>query len=361
VDQLAAHLQPGWLDGQFQRALDVTHLAGGAGQEFVYPLLGHFGPALHELPQEEPLASRRFRFPTTPIVLIALVHAVAALGASIGVPGHVVGDAPLALAGDTLFGRALEAVAYHADDGLKSPSQVHEGAHGAVARHLAGVHDAVGVHLLLKALQPAYPLGAQHGVGFAGKVVAGGVGPTAVFLGNLDDGQGQAKGHIVAQGPLVVGDKAEQRHLAVAIDHALHDQRLLDGLFDLVQGLAQVLYGHHHLGGQQARPQALDVHQVIALIPLVVGNLLTQQLAAMGFDNAPDDVFGCLPALSRGDEYSRVAVGHTGPMLVHGMAVLQLGRQLVLEAGHGRIDKADRPQRRFLLDQFFDGRCDIVG
>ena len=58
VDQLATHLQPGRLDGQLQRAFDIAHLARCAGHEIVYPVLGHFGPAFHELPQEEPLAAR---------------------------------------------------------------------------------------------------------------------------------------------------------------------------------------------------------------------------------------------------------------------------------------------------------------
>ena len=140
-----------------------------------------------------------------------------------------------------------------------------------------------------------------------------------------------------------MGNEAQQGDIAVARHHALQDQGLLDCLLDLVQGLAQVLEGHHDLRRQQAGTQPLDVHQIESLIPLVPGDLVIQQRTTVVLDDLADAGFSFSPACCRSDKDSDKTLWHRGAVVVQRVAVLKLGGKLVLEPGHRGIDKAHRP------------------
>src|SRR5690606_37774243 len=112
--------------GQVFGAAHVAQLAGGAGQDRVHHFLVPLLLAQHVLPQIIPLAARRLALPATAVVLVALVHAVAALRAGPGVPGHIVGDAAPALTLDALADRRLGGIAQAPDPRLKRSRHAHE-------------------------------------------------------------------------------------------------------------------------------------------------------------------------------------------------------------------------------------------
>ena len=94
VHQLAAQLHPGRLDGQRSRTAEVAEFAGGADQECVHHRLVPLLAALHILPQPVPFAPRALALPAPAVKLVAFIDTVAALGAAVGIPGHVSGNIP---------------------------------------------------------------------------------------------------------------------------------------------------------------------------------------------------------------------------------------------------------------------------
>ena len=112
------------------------------------------------------------------------------MSAGVGVPGHVVWDAPLTLTVNALLGWDLEAVAHHPDDRLEGARQTHEHVDQAVTKHFPGVHDAIRIHLRLEGTELAHPFRPKDRVCFAREKAPGGIGMASLFFGNFADGQG---------------------------------------------------------------------------------------------------------------------------------------------------------------------------
>ena len=89
--------------------------------------------------------------------------------------------------------------------------------HQVLLDHLAGIEDLFRIDLLLERLEPKHPVLAQHLFGLAGEVEAGGIGPTAVLFGDLDDRQHQAENEVVGELALVAGDEAQDDDLGLPV------------------------------------------------------------------------------------------------------------------------------------------------
>jgi hypothetical protein len=120
-------------------------------------------------------------------------------------------------------------------------------------------------------------------VGLAGEVDAGRVGAPAVALGDLHDGEHEAEDEVVAQLALVGGDEAEDHDLRLAVgatpdDDALLDDRLVDLALDLLHHVAERVERHDDLGRHERRAEALHDHQLEAMLPLVLGDAVGEDL-----------------------------------------------------------------------------------
>ena len=236
---------------------------------------------LDVLAQPEPLAARRLALPSTAVVLIALVHAVAALGAGVRVPRDVAGDAADGRCGRALADLGRDGIPEDPRHRLHDAGHPHHRAEQPVVQHLAGIQDPLRIDLLLEGPEARQPLGAEHLAGLPGEVQARAVRAPAVRLRNPDHREGERVGEAEAPGSFVARNEAEDDHLGLAPgappnhDRFLHE-RLPDLAFDLVERPRQPIQRDDHLGRHQRRPEPLDRHQLEPVLPLVIGQVLRQ-------------------------------------------------------------------------------------
>ncbi len=102
-------------------------------------------------------------------------------------------------------------------------------------------------------------------------------------LGDLDDRQHQAEDEIIGELALVAGDEAQDDGLGLSVaslldDDAFLDDRLVDLVLDVLHERAEFLERNDDLGRDERGPEPFDDHQLETVLPLVVGDLLAQDL-----------------------------------------------------------------------------------
>ncbi len=124
--------------------------------------------------------------------------------------------------------------------------------------------------------------------------------------------------------------------------------------------IAKILERNHHFGGHQAWAQALHHHQLEAILPFVLGDLITQPLAMGGFHHfreLAEHILRVLGPESQNDDV-RNRESH---LLFIVMPVMLLLGGLVPQFGHPRIYEEYRPDGQLLVDDRLHQPLHIVG
>ena len=309
-------------------------------------------PAIYSRSQY-PFAPRALAFPAAAVELVTLRHAVAALGTGVGIPGHIGGDVPDRLR-RAITDLADDVVPQGPDKRLDGRSQAEGAGHETALHHLAGIEDVVRIHLGFECLQALQPLFAEDLAGLTGEVKPRGIRPSPVFFRDFHDGQRQGKDEVVPELPLVAGDEAEYDHLGIAPGAFPNDQPLLDdGLADLA-----FHFGHHipkrrerndHLGGHEARAKPFDNHHLETVVPLVVSDLVREELRLTGLEQVREDVVDTLAVFLPKSKSHDVGRREEDP-LPDGVTGVHPQRSAVFHFRHARVDEAEGPDRQSLLD-----------
>ena len=103
--------------------------------------------------------------------------------------------------------------------------------------------------------------------------------------GDPDGGKREREGEVEREPAIIVGDIAQQDHVAAFRVHALHDERLADVPLDIAKRGRQPFARHDDLGRNDRGTDALELHGIGPIGPFVHRSLIVQTLGAARGDD----------------------------------------------------------------------------